>query len=101
MEYDYTPDICGAVLYTSFFFLCAARTRPFIIERVSLTSTDRIKLAFHLSLIASSLLEIGTTFTATSHTFPFKTPMNLYVVDVSFDAPNPSYCLELWVLASK
>lgn len=59
MAHDYTADICGAVLYTLFLALVCARTRPFLAGGQSLSSTDRIKLAFHLCLVASSLLDIG------------------------------------------
>lgn len=59
MGHDYTADICGTVLYALFFMLVCARMRPFLVEGRSLSSTDQIKLAFHVCLLGSSLLEIG------------------------------------------
>lgn len=59
MAHDYTADICGAVLYAVFFAVVCVRTRPFLAGGQPLSSTDRIKLAFHLCLVASSLLDIG------------------------------------------
>lgn len=59
MAHDYTADICGAILYTLFFALVCVRTKPFLAGGQSLSSTDGIKLAFHLCLVASSLLDIG------------------------------------------
>ncbi|CAM9190641.1 unnamed protein product [Scytosiphon promiscuus] len=56
--HDYTADICGIVLYTLFFGLVCVRTQPFLKDGRSLSSTDRIKLAFHLMLNLSNLLEI-------------------------------------------
>lgn len=59
MAHEYEADVCGIVLYTLFFALVLVRTRPFLVDGRSLSSTDRIKLAFHLCLLGSSLLEIG------------------------------------------
>lgn len=58
-QHDYTADICGIVLYTLFFGLVCVRTQPFLKDGRSLSSTDRIKLAFHLCINLSNLLEIG------------------------------------------
>lgn len=60
LEMPHDPaDVCGIVLYTSFFGLVCFRTLPFLADGCSLSSTDRIKLAFHLCLVLSALLEIG------------------------------------------
>lgn len=59
MPHDYSADVCGIVLYTLFFGLVCVRTRPFLTDRRSLSSTDRIKLAFHVCINTSALLEIG------------------------------------------
>ncbi|CAM9314223.1 unnamed protein product [Ectocarpus sp. 8 AP-2014] len=58
MPHDYSADVCGIVLYTLFFGLVCIRTRPFLTDRRSLSSTDRIKLAFHVCINTSALLEI-------------------------------------------
>lgn len=59
--HDDNADVCGIVLYSLFFLLVCARVRPFFADGGgrALSSTDGIKLAFHLCLLASSLLEIG------------------------------------------
>lgn len=63
-SHDNNADVCGIVLYSLFFILVCARVRPFFVDGGrSLSSTDAIKLAFHLCLLGSSLLEIGKGYT--------------------------------------
>lgn len=52
-------DLCGIFLYTLFFGLVCFRIQPFLVEWRSLSSTDMIKLCFHVCLGLSALLEIG------------------------------------------
>eukprot|EP00752_Nemacystus_decipiens_P004084 g3738.t1 len=51
-------DLCGIFLYTLFFGLVCFRLQPFLVDWRSLSSTDVIKLCFHVCLGLSSLLEI-------------------------------------------
>lgn len=53
------PDLCGIFLYTLFFGLVCFRVQPFLVDWRSLSSTDMIKLFFHVCLGLSALLEIG------------------------------------------
>lgn len=52
-------DLCGIFLYTLFFGLVCFRVQPFLVDWRSLSSTDVIKLCFHVCLGLSALLEIG------------------------------------------
>lgn len=55
-------DVIGLVLYAMFFVLVGFRVRPFFNSGQSaspLSSTDRLKLAFHICLMSSALLELG------------------------------------------
>lgn len=52
-------DLCGIFLYTLFFGLVSFRVQPFLVDWRSLSSTDVIKLCFHVCLGLSALLEIG------------------------------------------
>lgn len=52
-------DLCGIFLYTLFFGLVCFRVQPFLVDWRSLSSTDVIKLCFHVCLALSALLEIG------------------------------------------
>lgn len=52
-------DLIGIFLYTLFFGLVCFRLQPFLVDWRSLSSTDVIKLCFHVCLGLSALLEIG------------------------------------------
>lgn len=52
-------DVMGLVLYSLFLLLVCWRVRPFLVGHESLSSTDCIKLGFHICLLGSALLELG------------------------------------------
>lgn len=59
MAHANPADLCGIFLYTLFFGLVCFRVQPFLVDWRSLSSTDMIKLFFHVCLGLSALLEIG------------------------------------------